>query len=633
MALTNTDVPFQWTEASQPCLEELVPEPVTRRSELAIIGLGPWGLCVLERAVSRARITGRPVLAHVIEPGPPGGGVYTLDQPDFLILNNPCGQLSLHAVPDGSNLLPYGKGLFEWATSEGYRWVGHDCLRDPAGEPIKPTDYLPRRVMGEYLNWFYQKLVTGLPPSMKVVHHSQAAVDIIARPGGGESVILEDGSVVSVDHVVLTSGHTANRDSEPADAAIGLEAPYPIDSYSVWPGPGRPVAISGMGLVAFDVLVAFTVGRGGSFESAGGDRLVYHPSGREPVVYMYSRSGNPYCAKSAAGTDPTGDYQPVIATREAFAGLRSAAVDQGCGVDFRNQVLPLILAEMRVRYYCHAANRSDGPAAAEQVRAHIARAWADGDHEAELESLASEYGPFDPILLLFPETSQELSDSAAYETWVTDLVARDLDDACAPGGSAAKAAAEATRILRDEVRSVIEFGGLGLESYRDFQTNIRSRINRIEAGPPPLRSAQLLALMEAGIVRVPFGPSPILRKVEDGVEIRSTALGEDVQVVVDVVVRGHLDLPTLAGTASPLLSRLYDVGRLTEMHYGDTCVGSVSIDGRFHPISDEGEVQEGISVLGVLTEGSRYFTHFLPSPRSRLRAVLDAQSCAEAVIG
>jgi hypothetical protein len=34
----------------------------------------------------------------------------------------------------------------------------------------------------------------------------------------------------------------------------------------------------------------------------------------------------------------------------------------------------------------------------------------------------------------------------------------------------------------------------------------------------------------------------------------------------------------------------------------------------------------------VLTEGVRYFTHYLPSPRSRLRAVLDAQDCVEGLI-
>ena len=69
--------------------------------EFAIIGLGSWGLCVLERTVSRARMTTATVRVHVIQPGPPGGGVYSLDQPDYLVLNNACGQLSLYASPDG----------------------------------------------------------------------------------------------------------------------------------------------------------------------------------------------------------------------------------------------------------------------------------------------------------------------------------------------------------------------------------------------------------------------------------------------------------------------------------------------------------------------------------------------------
>jgi len=34
-----------------------------------------------------------------------------------------------------------------------------------------------------------------------------------------------------------------------------------------------------------------------------------------------------------------------------------------------------------------------------------------------------------------------------------------------------------------------------------------------------------------------------------------------------------------------------------------------------------------------LTEGVRYFTYHLPSPRSRLRPVLDAQACVESIVG
>ena len=91
--------------------------------------------------------------------------------------------------------------------------------------------------------------------------------------------------------------------------------------------------------------------------------------------------------------------------------------------------------------------------------------------------------------------------------------------------------------------------------------------------------------------------------------------------------------PSLARSESPLLTRLYSKGRLSQLSYGDTAVGSVAINEDFHPYDTEGRLQPNLSVLGVLTEGVRYFTHYLPSPRSRLRAVYDAQACVDAVIG
>jgi len=196
-----------------------------------------------------------------------------------------------------------------------------------------------------------------------------------------------------------------------------------------------------------------------------------------------------------------------------------------------------------------------------------------------------------------------------------------------------KAALEVFRILRDQLRRVLEFGGLTLESYLDFQTNIRGRINRMEAGPPPLRSQQLLALMDAGVVRATLGPNPELTPESDGrITLRSTELAEPTTVTVNGVVRGHLDLPSLARSSSPLLTRLYAEGRLVQMTYGDKEVGSVAVSQDFHPLDACGRAQPHLSLLGVLTEGTRYFTHYIPSPRSRIRAVLDAQECVDAII-
>jgi uncharacterized NAD(P)/FAD-binding protein YdhS len=603
--------------------------------EMAIVGLGSWGLCVMERTVSRARRVGTPVRVHVVEPAQLGGGVYAAEQPDFLVLNNACGQLSLYAAPDGDALPPYAVGLYQWAVACGYRWVGYECRIGAGGDPILPTDYLPRRLMGEYLGWFYNTLMDYAPPNLEIVRHHAAAVDISPALAGREAVLLDNGTTLTVDHVVLTSGHTWNHERG-TDGGVRYLQPYPIECLDQNAPAGSSLAVAGMGLVCYDVLTALTIGRGGTFEDrcdrAGRKRYV--PSGREPIITLYSRSGAPYCAKSATGVDPYGQYQPVVCTPEEFAALTNPGGSPvRRHVDFRAELLPLVFAEMQARYYIQAAVLAGGDVASTEVRAVLRQGWVDGYYEKAVDVLEPRYGRFDPAAHLFAGSDCYYLSAADYQGQVYDMIEDDLTEALRPGGSPVKAAQEVLRILRDQLRSVIEFGGLSLDSYVDFQSNVRGRINRLEAGCPPMRSQELLGLLDAGVVRIPLGPNPELAACPDGVRLSSTALDEPTAVTVDRVVRGHLDLPSLARSSSPLLNRLYAKGRLTQLSYGDTPVGSVAINEDFHPYDTEGRLQPNLSVLGVLTEGVRYFTHYLPSPRSRLRAVYDARDCVEAVIG
>jgi len=302
-------------------------------------------------------------------------------------------------------------------------------------------------------------------------------------------------------------------------------------------------------------------------------------------------------------------------------------------VDFRAELLPLIFAEMQARYYIHAASLAGGDVESTEVRTVLRQGWVDGHYEKVVDGLEPRYGRFDPATHLFAGSDRHYTSAADYQGQVYDMIEDDLTEALVPGGSPVKAAQEVLRILRDQLRSVIEFGGLSLDSYVEFQSNVRGRINRLEAGVPPMRSQQLLGLLDAGVVRIPLGPDPELAPCPDGVRLSSTALDEPTAATVDGVVRGYLDMPSLARSGSPLLKRLYANGRLTQLSYGDTPVGSVAINEDFHPYDTEGRLQPNLSVLGVLTEGVRYFTHYLPSPRSRLRAVYDARDCVEAVIG
>jgi FAD-NAD(P)-binding len=604
---------------------------------LAIIGIGPWGVCALERVVTTARrelAPGQDVAVHVIEPGTPGSGVYDITQPDYLLLNNPCGELSLYPFETEPDQPCYGIGLYDWAVAQGYRWVGDRCAIDPTGQPIEPHHFLPRRLMGEYLQWFYRALLAGAPPSVHVVHHPTAAVDLVARRDGSEEVRLANGGTIVVDHVIVTSGHTANQGADDAE----LDA-YPVGSYVDTIPAGASIAVSGMGLVAVDVVTALTIGRGGEFVENGAG-LRYRPSGREPLLRLFCRSGLPFTAKSVTGKDRTDVYKPLICGNEALDALSGRSNGSRRLVDVRSELLPLLFAEMYARYYAQVAFQAsgaaeDGAAVREQLRA----AWTEGRFDEELARLAGRFGSFNAETLFFGH-HPEYRCSDDYEQFVYQSLADDLREAEVPdGASPVKSAAEVFRIFRDRMRSVVEQGGLSLDSYLDFNVDICRRIHRLVAGPPALRTRQMLALMDAGVVRTPYGPAPArggpvtdLDPTAARTRISSTAFDQPYLEDVDVVIRGHLEEPRIAGSASQLLSRLYNRGRVSQLRYGEVAVGSVYLTPDSHPIDIEGRPQPRIAMFGVLTEGIRHFTAYIPSPRSRMRAFEDVGACVTEIL-
>ena len=605
---------------------------------MAIVGLGPWGLCALERVVTLARQEvprGIEVAVHVVEPGTPGSGVYDITQPDYLLLNNPCGQLTLYPFETESYQPRYGLSLYDWVTARGYRWLGDRCVVDPAGEPIEPHHFLPRRLMGEYLQWFYRALLYSTPPHVHVVHHQTSAVDLVARRGGCEEVRLANGSVVVVDHVIVTTGHAPNQDVG-RSRVIG---PYPVTSYVEQVPAGTKVAVSGMGLVAVDVVTALTIGRGGQFVADGGG-LRYRPSGQEPVLRLYNRSGLPFTAKPVSGSERVTVYQPLICTPAAVDALTGRSNGRRRQVDVRKELLPLLFAEMYVRYYAQVAFQAEGSrAAGAAVRERLLAAWRAGRFGDELARLASLFGRFDAEALFFGDQPTYCS-SDDYERFVYQSLADDLREAEVPHGrSPVKSAAWVFRIFRDTIRSVVELGGLTFDSYLDFNAEICSRSHRLVAGPPALRSRQMLALMDAGVVRMPYGPAPA-RELSAGAtepdatrtRISSTAFDQPYVDDVDLVMRGHLEEPRIANSGSLLLTSLYNRGRVSQFRYGAAVVGSVNMTPDHHPIDTEGRPQLNVSMFGVLTEGIRHFTAYIPSLRGRMRAFEDVGACVSELL-
>lgn len=595
---------------------------------VTIVGLGPWGLAVLERLLAVAVANDVVDLTvDVVDPRTPGSGVYDTAEPDYLILNTPCGQHSMFGLRDETDPLR-ALTFHTWALETGHRWHGDACVARSGGRAITPHDFLPRALMGRYLEECYARLVEGTP-SVRVVHHRTLATSITPE-ADAERVRLADGSELLADHVVLTLGLLPNT---PTPMASAMASPYAFGDGLAQIQPGSQVAVTGMGLVAMDVMAAFSIGRGGTFVRAGPDRLRYRPSGREPVLHLLSRSGYPYCAKPVAARDPVGSYEPVICTPAAAADLRVAAAERG-GVDSRTDLLPLIFAEMHVRWLAQRALAFDGQQESNAVVDGLVAAWSAGVFQEHVTELGARYGRFEPEGHFLPVPSAHaLRDHRAYAAEVIRTVSADLDEALVEGGSPTKAAYDVVRALRDTMRQVIEYQGLSASSHRDFQRNLRTRVNRLIAGPPALRSQQLLALYEAGLVRFDFGPAPLVTPLPDGrVRVASTALAERYVAIMDKVVAGRLDEPVLHASSSVLVQQLYADGRLAPRERDGELVESVALAPDFHPVGADGGLARRLWLFGALTEGARYFTAYIPSPASRVRAFLDADAAARTML-
>ncbi len=238
---------------------------------------------------------------------------------------------------------------------------------------------------------------------------------------------------------------------------------------------------------------------------------------------------------------------------------------------------------MQVRYYSRSAllkgNRHD----AEVVGSELGRAWHDGSFKDVVRRLSASYGEFDPAYHFFGPHGDCVS-SKDYEAQIYSLVEDDLRESLRGGSAPVKSAYEVLRHVRDLMRTVIEFQGLTLESYLDFRDNIKTRVNRLVAGPPALRSKQLLALIDADVVTVPVGPLPAISPSgSNGFTLRSRRFEQPHLERVDWLIHGHIENPTICRSSSALLQRLFRQGRIKPLSYGGTDVGSIALSEDFPP--------------------------------------------------
>ena len=639
---------------------------MTRETSVAVVGLGSRGLSVLERIVTLAKLAGPaagPVRVEIVDPTCAGAGVHDTGQPDYLLLNTTCAQVSM--FPDartvGADVDGPGPSLYQWVTQRGLRMAADGCTVGAQGRPIRPSDFLPRRVLGEYLGWFFEQVRRRAPGHVRLTLHRAAAVDVWSGPDGDLTIGLSDGTRVRAGYAFLTTGYTPNTDAGagagsggggsgggtdaggggsgggtgsgargggPAAGRRLVAEPYPLPDRVAAVAPGESVAIGGLGLSAMDLMSCLTVGRGGRFvQDRGGPR--YQPSGREPVLLMYSRSGLP-CRARPLVVEFGPRYDPLVFTT---AGIDALRIARGGPLDFDRDVLPLVLTEMRIAYRrCQA--RCAGGRAEQALLRDLASAVGIAEISAALDRLDARLGPFDPVSTLEGTEGMLLDGSAAYQGWLADVVRADLTEGLLGfAGSPVKAALDILRDLRDTFRYAVDFGGLTDRSLDEFTRRTVPALNRAVVGPQYERHTELLALMAAGILQVPFGPDPAVRWDDRSGRwtIASTRLAEPYAREVDWVVSAHVPPPAVESSGSPLLRALHRKGWIRPHRPDSRQVHGIDVDADQHPLDTHGRPRRRLWVLGPLCEGATFYNNLVPSPNVYSRPVHDAHRCVAAM--
>ncbi|MET8580018.1 FAD/NAD(P)-binding protein [Streptomyces collinus] len=587
---------------------------------VAVVGVGPRGLSVLQKIGELAGHLpdGHTLDVHLIDPGDGGQGAHSARQPAHLLTNTVAGQVSMFA--EGS-----GPSFTEWAAAAGYR--AFDSTYHPtggdSGAPVDEHAYLPRRLLGSYLSWVFDRTLGSLPDGVRVVQHRDRAVDVAPVVGDRYAVRLAGGFTVVVDYLFLTTGHCervptgedrahAEFAREHADRNPHLAyfpTPYPVELLQRI-APGSTVAVQGFGLTAHDVISELTAGRGGTFHGTGPD-TEYRPSGREPRILLFSRQCLPFSARGVNQKGVTGGHRARFFTPEAVRALRR--LRPGGKLDFVEDVLPLLVKEMGYAYRVAREGRPVPPEGYEPSP----------DERRTIERL------------LHPLDGAEFTDQAAFRRFFTDLVAEDLAQAELGNlTSPVKAATDVIRDTRAALREAVEFGGLTPASHHVFNTVYVPLMNRVSFGPPRHRNHQLLALLRAGVVDLAGGPGG--RLVPDREQGRYTVRtdypgGTEVRHA-DALVIARLDAFHPERDRSPLTAALLARGLVRPYRNGDCVPGGIDIDETGRPLTVRGTPLRGAWAVGYLVEGPRFYTHALPRHGIASQFVRDADAAVRDMV-
>ncbi|WP_328771982.1 FAD/NAD(P)-binding protein [Streptomyces sp. NBC_00286] len=605
---------------------------------VALVGAGPRGTSVLERLCASAPellAPGARLTVHVIDPSPPGPGrVWRTDQPAELLMNTVSCQVTLFTDDsvDCSGPIRPGPSLHDWA-----------------GGKLDPDEYPTRAQYGQYLEWVFAEVVRGAPPSVRVETHQARAIRLDDAPDGHQRLVLDNGRTLhDLAAVVLAQGHlptvadrTQQRLAEYADRRglrhIPPANPADVDLSPL--APGEPVLLRGLGLNFFDHMALLTTARGGRFLRAPQGVLRYVPSGLEPRLYAGSRRGIPYQARGDNAKGPYGRHLPLVLTPDVISAFRKRA-DNGYAPDFLAEIWPLVAKEVETVYYEALLGQSvmapRGEAAT--VRDFRERFLAIPHRDPQEALLLGEFGiaeadrwSWDRISR--PYAGQAFNNPQDFRSWLLGYLREDAEQAALGNvDGPLKAALDVLRDLRNEVRLIVDHGGLAGTSRREHLDRWYTPLNAfLSIGPPRRRIEEMIALIEAGVLEV-LGPRLEVRE-EDGAWVAYSPDVPGSTVRATTLVEARLPEPELRRTADDLLARLLKTGQCRPHTVDGYETGGLDVTPRPYRLIDRGgHAHPRRFALGVPTEGVHWVTAAGVRPGVDSVTLSDTDSVARALL-
>lgn len=580
-----------------------------RDTTVCVIGLGPRGLSIVERVCANAVANGTSVRLHAVDPHLHAGGrVWHTGQPGVLLMNTVAAQVTMFTDDSVSCDGPVrpGPSLYEWATlfvpTEPFGpypdWVYAEAAA------LGPDSYPTRAFYGFYLRWVFDRLTRLAPGLVDIVAHTAAAVGL-ADAGEAQEVTLSDGSVLTADAVVLALGHLdvpvlgEERALRDFAETYGLHYVPPGNPAEAGLGniePGEHVVLRGLGLNFFDHMALLTSGRGGRFVPDG-DGLRYVPSGREPVLFAGSRRGVPYHARGANQKGVHGRHTPLFLTPEVITELRSSGP-----ATFVSAVWPLVDREVRAVFHAaHIAAAGGDPAA------FLTAFGADPDDE-DLPARHGSTARWDWDLIARPYGDRHFEDHDEFQAWLLDHLRHDLDEARRGNvHGPLKAALDVMRDIRNEIRLVVDHGGLTGGSYRDELLSWYTPLGAyVSIGPPAQRIAEMIALIEAGVLRM-CGPGMRVKPAPAGFVVSADRI-PGAEFVAQTLIEARLPGADIRATTDPLLRHLLESGacttyRIPDAESGDFVSGGLAVTPKPYRLVDAtGKAHPRRFAFGVPTE-------------------------------